>query len=216
VSDPDPSAPPAGWYPDPAGQRQWRIWNGRAWTERVRPYGEPPGAWPDRLARLRAQDRLMVASIAYYGGLGALVDAYHHRPGTRLGLSAGDYDVIVVVALGAWFLGHLAYTRAAITVCARRPWLAGVPLLNTVAWVRWSLAGASYPIATPGRRSLSRREAADTAAFVQVALLAALAGAGAEPLARVGAVAGALQLLPALAAVLNRHWARAVRDDLAG
>ena len=36
---PDVEAPPAAWYPDPAGEATWRWWNGERWTEHV---AEPP------------------------------------------------------------------------------------------------------------------------------------------------------------------------------
>jgi hypothetical protein len=32
-----PSLPPAGWYPDPSGQPGERWWDGRGWSEHVRP-----------------------------------------------------------------------------------------------------------------------------------------------------------------------------------
>jgi hypothetical protein len=31
---------PPGWYPDPAGARQWRVWTGTTWSDATRPYGE--------------------------------------------------------------------------------------------------------------------------------------------------------------------------------
>jgi len=34
-ASPSPLAPPAGWYPDPWGDRAWRWWNGWAWTSEV-------------------------------------------------------------------------------------------------------------------------------------------------------------------------------------
>src|SRR5260221_6429132 len=39
--------PPAGWYPDPAGTRAWRRWEGTTWGEGTMPYGP---ATPDATA----------------------------------------------------------------------------------------------------------------------------------------------------------------------
>jgi hypothetical protein len=35
----EPPRAPAGWYPDPAGEGEWRYWDGAAWTESVRERG---------------------------------------------------------------------------------------------------------------------------------------------------------------------------------
>jgi len=34
--------PPAGWYPDPAGEENIRYWDGQAWSDRVQPKTMPP------------------------------------------------------------------------------------------------------------------------------------------------------------------------------
>lgn len=38
MSSPSPSTVPPGWYPDPSGERQWRVWTGMQWSDLTRPY----------------------------------------------------------------------------------------------------------------------------------------------------------------------------------
>lgn len=79
------NAVPPGWYPDPSGSRQWRVWNGAAWSELTRPYGESV-----RQARVASQLGLIVALrrvvvtgiVGVVGGLGLLVGVLAHWPGT--------------------------------------------------------------------------------------------------------------------------------------
>src|SRR5580692_5309378 len=40
VSLSSPYDVPPGWYPDPSGTRQWRVWTGTTWSEVTRSYGE--------------------------------------------------------------------------------------------------------------------------------------------------------------------------------
>ncbi|MGH3732995.1 MAG: DUF2510 domain-containing protein [Acidimicrobiales bacterium] len=79
------SAIPPGWYPDPAGARQWRVWTGTDWSEVTRPYGERPEAPSPAasftlLLALRRVQNLGVVGVL--GGLGLLVSVLAHLPGT--------------------------------------------------------------------------------------------------------------------------------------
>ena len=38
-----PGGPPPGWYPDPAGLKAWRWWDGYSWTQFASDPSEPPG-----------------------------------------------------------------------------------------------------------------------------------------------------------------------------
>ena len=40
----EPTAPPAGWYPDPGARGRWRWWDGARWTERT-----AGSDWPARV-----------------------------------------------------------------------------------------------------------------------------------------------------------------------
>jgi hypothetical protein len=85
VSFSSSNATPPGWYPDPAGQREWRVWTGDEWSEITRPYGELAkssrfvGSFP-LVQALRRVFTLGVVGVL--GGLGLLVSVLAHWPGT--------------------------------------------------------------------------------------------------------------------------------------
>lgn len=80
-----PNFVPPGWYPDPSGSRQWRVWTGSNWSEVTRPYGEA-NVTPRLAANfslVRALRRMLGAGIiGVVGGLGLLVSVLAHWPGT--------------------------------------------------------------------------------------------------------------------------------------
>src|SRR5271156_4433898 len=61
------STVPPGWYPDPGGARQWRVWTGSTWSELTRPYGPAtaPAAAPATPG--------VASSLALIDGLNRLV-----------------------------------------------------------------------------------------------------------------------------------------------
>lgn len=77
---------PPGWYPDPSGARQWRVWTGTAWSEVTRPYGENAVDAPRLAASLDLVSALgrvrAVGIVGVLGGLGLLVSVLAHWPGT--------------------------------------------------------------------------------------------------------------------------------------
>jgi hypothetical protein len=85
VSFPTPTAIPPGWYPDPAGLREWRVWTGDDWSEVTRPYGEPTKSYRfvGSLPLVQALHRVVTLGvIGVLGGLGLLVGVLTHWPGT--------------------------------------------------------------------------------------------------------------------------------------
>ena len=85
MSFPSASTVPPGWYPDPAGARQWRVWTGGDWSETTRPYGDPVQStgFAASFPLIRALRRVFgVGVIGVLGGLGLLVSALTHWPGT--------------------------------------------------------------------------------------------------------------------------------------
>jgi hypothetical protein len=83
---PSTSAVPPGWYPDPSGARQWRVWTGTMWSELTRPYGEPVVTAPvvASLALISALHRLVrYGIVATFAGLGLVVSVLAHWPGTH-------------------------------------------------------------------------------------------------------------------------------------
>ncbi|MEO9181652.1 MAG: DUF2510 domain-containing protein, partial [Acidimicrobiales bacterium] len=80
-----PTAPPPGWYPDPAGSRQWRVWTGLQWSSVTRSYGEPvaPRSLVADLPLIQALHRLVrYGIVGDYAGIGILVSILAHWPGT--------------------------------------------------------------------------------------------------------------------------------------
>ncbi len=209
--------PPSGWYPDPAGSRRWRLWNGRDWTEICRDYAPTREPLTTRLAAVQANHVLAsYGAAAYFAGVGLAIDTYHHRPGLSAPLSSSLYGLLLLVSFAMWFVGHLAYTRATITATITSPWLAGVPFLNTVTWLRRSIRRASYPIGAPATGRATVATAADGAALSQILILFALAAYSAQPLPANVALQVIAHLLIAVPVLLNIRWATAVRDDLVG
>jgi Protein of unknown function (DUF2510) len=85
VSEATANPIPPGWYPDPSGARQWRVWTGATWSEVTRPYGVPVVAPPfeANLELLLALRRVFGAGIVgVVGGFGLLVGVLAHWPGT--------------------------------------------------------------------------------------------------------------------------------------
>jgi hypothetical protein len=106
-----PGGPPPGWYPDPAGEKAWRWWDGYQWTG----YASDPSA-PGVAAAGGGADTPAYATPAYatpaYPGYQAGVPgapSVHERfaaeqkaaPWAKRAL-AGYLLLIVVTALGAW------------------------------------------------------------------------------------------------------------------
>lgn len=77
---------PPGWYPDPSGAQQWRVWTGTNWSEVTRPYGESGAVAPrfaPSLPLVLALRRIHTTGIiGVLGGLGLLVSVLAHWPGT--------------------------------------------------------------------------------------------------------------------------------------
>lgn len=76
---------PAGWYPDPSGEPQWRVWNGAAWTALIRPFGATPHRRPYTPADLELARTLRwyarLGLPAWFLGFVALVNGLWYGPG---------------------------------------------------------------------------------------------------------------------------------------
>ncbi len=78
---------PPGWYPDPSGQRRWRVWTGTQWSHVTRDYGRPATADVGRgdgavALALALQRMLRVGVVGVVGGLSLMVNVLVHWPGT--------------------------------------------------------------------------------------------------------------------------------------
>ena len=123
-----PPAPP-GWYPDPGGERQWRVWTGTEWSDVTRPYDVDPATttYATAPAYLR---RYGVVSL--FAGLGLLVSVLAHWPGTAhpsptwFAFAASD------LAIGLLTLGSVLYALGARALLGRWTPAALVPGVNVM------------------------------------------------------------------------------------
>ena len=129
---PPPEVPP-GWYPDPSGARQWRVWTGTAWSELTRPYG-PESKTPSILASLpliNALDRVSrFGVVGVLGGLGLYVSVLSHWPGSAHPVADWFATTALAVSFTLFFLGSAAYAFAARELTGHWSLSAVVPLVN--------------------------------------------------------------------------------------
>ncbi len=132
----DSPVAPSGWYPDPQGERQWRVWSGDRWSAHTHPYGQPapnPSAI-EALDVLRALLRVQRSGVtANFAGLGLLVSCLAHWPGSAHPLSAVPAVVGLDVALALVTWGTVATAVALRALRGRWSIDALVPVLNAVA-----------------------------------------------------------------------------------
>lgn len=110
------NAIPPGWYPDPSGARQWRVWTGTNWSELTRPYGEPVVSTPvaaslpliDALYRL-----LRYGIVALFAGLGLVVNVLAHWPGTAKPTPFWFASTALELGIGLLLIGSLCFSFAA-------------------------------------------------------------------------------------------------------
>jgi hypothetical protein len=156
VSIQSPSTIPPGWYPDPGGVRQWRVWTGVMWSELTRPYGDRSQS-PSIVGSLEligALRRLTKYGIvATFAGLGLLVNALAHWPGTHqptplwFAMTASDVGVALLVA------GWVAYALAVRELEGRWTPFAFLPGVNV--FVASGLVTERLSARSPTRRILT-------------------------------------------------------------
>jgi hypothetical protein len=110
------TAVPSGWYPDPSGARQWRVWTGTQWSELTRPYGDvaPPPSIANDLSLIQALHRLVRYGIAgSFAGVGILVSVLAHWPGTAHPVSEWFAVSACNVAVALLLIGSACFAFAA-------------------------------------------------------------------------------------------------------
>jgi len=136
VSISAPGYVPPGWYPDPSGERAWRVWTGSAWSELTRPYGEPVVQVPllPSLALIQALHRLRrYGIVAVLSGIGLIVSVLAHWPGTDqptplwFAVTATDTGVALVL------IGTVLFAFAFRELVGHWTPLAFLPGLNMLA-----------------------------------------------------------------------------------
>jgi hypothetical protein len=101
---------PAGWYPDPAGAPQWRVWNGREWSNVTKPYNVTAPAEPIPLVLdvLTAVRYLRSVGIpVLFAGFALLISLLAHLPGTAQPLTNTWASAAFTVAIGAIAFGSI-------------------------------------------------------------------------------------------------------------
>lgn len=135
MSSTSPSTVPPGWYPDPAGARQWRVWTGLAWSELTRSYGEPAAVTSlvQRLSLVSALRRLVnYATIGLYAGLGLVVSVLAHWPASARPVPTWFATTALDTGLALLVLGSTGYAFAARELEGRWSLWALMPGLNVI------------------------------------------------------------------------------------
>ena len=211
------SGPPAGWYPDPSGQRQWRIWNGRSWSDATRTYGEEPHPRAATVPAVLALNSLIrYGVLCYFAGAGLVIDAVHHRPAPFTSLSNSSYLAMLFVGVGLFMVGHRQFSRALGSLLDGPHPVTYLPVLNLLAWVRYAYLRSSITFPVIWRPVTSRAEAVAGARIAQLFVLLSLVGYALSPLPTSWFLSVSSHLLPAFGATLNRRWAIQLRNDLTG
>ena len=129
------SAVPPGWYPDPSGARQWRVWTGEQWSELTRPFAPAEHA-PSLVASLpltAALHRLQrYGVVGVYAGLALVVGVLAHWPGTAHPASAAFATTALAAALALLALGLAAVAFVAKELAGRWTPVAFIPGLNVL------------------------------------------------------------------------------------
>lgn len=156
MSSASPPAPP-GWYPDPGGERQWRVWTGTQWSDTTRPFAPPPHP-SVRVAPARPYDGALEYArrygvLATFAGLGLLVGVLAHWPGSARPVPMWFAFATSDLAVALLVLGSFLYALAARSLTSRWHVVAVIPGLN-VAYVSGRL-GEQLTGTWPTRRVAS-------------------------------------------------------------
>ncbi len=128
--------PPPGWYPDPGGERQWRVWTGTKWSEVTRPYGEslPSESLVGSLGLIHALHLLVrYGVVAAFSGLGLMVSAVAHRPGTLQPTPQWFTDAAFGTGVALVLFATVVYGWTLFELEGRIQLWTFVPLLNIFA-----------------------------------------------------------------------------------
>jgi len=136
VSNSSTNSPPPGWYPDPSGQRQWRVWTGTTWSELTRPYGEPVSTptLVDSLPLISALNLLVrFGIVAVFSGLGLVVSVLAHWPGTHQPAPLWFAEAASDLGVGLLVVGSVLFAFALHELMGRWTPLAFIPAVNIFA-----------------------------------------------------------------------------------
>lgn len=190
------NSPPPGWYPDPSGERQWRVWTGTIWSELTRPYGESVSA-PKVVESLPLVNALHLlvryGVVSVFAGLGLLVSSLAHWPGTHQPAPLWFTETASDLGIALMLFGTVIFAFTLRELQGRWSLAAFVPGVNVLA------VSATVTQRLSGRSPLTRV----VAEVVLIALF--VAGAHAEPW---------LSVALALVAIGQVQWPSALLDQL--
>ena len=193
-----PDSPPPGWYPDPGGDRQWRVWSGARWSNLTRPYGEPvaPTSLATSLEAVRALHRLVrYGVVAVFAGLGLVVSVLAHWPGTAHPMGQPLAAILSDTGVALFAIGSVCYAFALRALEGRWTFAALVPGVNVV------MLSGLMTMRVGGRSPLVRV----TSEIVLLALFVAQSHAQVW-----------LGIAPALVALDHARWSDALARRLTG
>jgi hypothetical protein len=130
------STVPSGWYPDPSGARQWRVWTGSEWSTMTRAYGDAVSApsIANDLALIQALHRLVRYGVAGdFAGISILVSVLAHWPGTAHPVSQWFAVAACNVAVALLLIGSAGFAFAARELEGRWTAWALIPGVNLFA-----------------------------------------------------------------------------------
>ena len=193
-----PSTAPPGWFPDPGGAPQWRVWTGTNWSELTRPYPTAAPLVPlaAKLPLIGALHRLVRYGVgAVFAALALVVGVLGHWPGTANPTPLWFAVTAASAGVGLLVIGTVCFTFAVRELAGRWTVAAFVPGVNV-------MVASSLVARRLGTRSSVQRVVAET-----VLLALFLAQAHAQPW---------LVVAPVLVAFNHMTSTSTLVDQLAG
>jgi Protein of unknown function (DUF2510) len=135
MSLPSSSTTPPGWYPDPSGERKWRVWTGTSWSELTRPYGELASndSIAPSLGLIQALSRLTrYGVLAVFAGLGLMVNLLQHWPNTKHPVPMWFAVTASNTAIAMFIIGTLCFAFALKELEGKWTVASFIPLVNVM------------------------------------------------------------------------------------
>jgi hypothetical protein len=124
---------PPGWYPDPSGEKQWRVWNGKEWSDLTRAYVAAMDAALLGMDQIRVLYGLRRYGIfSFFAGAGMMLGLLNYWPGSVHPLPWWFTNLYVAIGAALFILGYASFARAALALEEQPTVSAFIPLVNVV------------------------------------------------------------------------------------